>query len=287
MSGELMPAALTAEDARKVTDLIRADYNTLWAHCLEAYERNVHGALGYPSWAAYCVVELDMSKRQAYRLIEAGKVVRMLQCPIGHSPKTEGVARELAPLLDDPEALRLKWDEVVNRAPCNDAGEPVITAKHVRAIVRGPEPEKEDKAKVRGHKEIERPKNDDDRFDDLMAAWIVAPESVRTKFLNAINGIVDESDDGVDPMCWGEFVAHRKAIRKPLSSMSASKNRKILAGLSVTDQRRAVDTTIANNWTGIFPPKADNGTHSQNRPQSAVDRVRAAAAAREAADADY
>jgi len=93
----------------------------------------------------------------------------------------------------------------------------------------------------------------------------------------------------VDPQVWAEFTEHRKAIRKPLGKLSAQKNLNILAAMSPADQRRAVDATIANNWTGIFPPKGNaNGTHSENaRPRSAVDRVRAAAAARAAADPDY
>ena len=86
----------------------------------------------------------------------------------------------------------------------------------------------------------------------------------------------------VDPLVWAEFVSHRKSIRKPLSALSAQKNMNILAKLSPAQQREAVDATIANNWTGIFPPKVNNGINQGNPPTSAVERVRAAAARREA-----
>lgn len=95
----------------------------------------------------------------------------------------------------------------------------------------------------------------------------------------------------VDPLVWAEFVSHRKSIRKPLSALSAQKNINILAKLSPAQQRQAVDATIANNWTGIFPPKVNNGISQGNTPASAVERVRAAAARREAdaraAGSDY
>ncbi len=99
----------------------------------------------------------------------------------------------------------------------------------------------------------------------------------------------DIGSTNVDPLAWAEFVEHRKAIRKPLGKLSAQKNLNILAAMSADDQRRAVDATIANNWTGIFPPKGNaNGTHHGHpAPRSAVDRVRAAAAARAASDPNY
>ena len=96
----------------------------------------------------------------------------------------------------------------------------------------------------------------------------------------------------VDPAVWAEFVAHRKAIRKPLSAQSAAKNRKVLDALTVEQQRASVDATIANNWTGLFPPKGRHGNQQgHSGPSSAVDRVRAAAQPREdaarAAGEDY
>jgi hypothetical protein len=101
----------------------------------------------------------------------------------------------------------------------------------------------------------------------------------------------DNGSTNVDPTVWLEFVSHRKSIRKPLSKLSADKNFKILEALTVEQQRACVDATIANNWTGLFPPKVSHGNHQGNTPTSAGDRVRAATAKREAdaraSGADY
>lgn len=66
---------------------------------------------------------------------------------------------------------------------------------------------------------------------------------------------------------WGDFEAHRKEIGKPLTDLGRKTNAKVLTGLSREDQRRCVDASIANRWTGLFPPK-DN----RNDRESAFDR---------------
>ena len=55
-----------------------------------------------------------LSSTHAYRQIEASKVVDILS-PIGDMPlpANEAQARELAPLVDDPEAVRAVWIETV------------------------------------------------------------------------------------------------------------------------------------------------------------------------------
>lgn len=60
---------------------------------------------------------------------------------------------------------------------------------------------------------------------------------------------------GVDVLAWGEFEKHRKAIRKPLTDQARDKNAAILQAYPQEVQRQIVDTTIANRWTGLFPPK--------------------------------
>jgi hypothetical protein len=77
----------------------------LWAKLLELYEGGAHRALGYSSWG--------MSKTHANRQIDAAGVASALT-PIGVKPSSEGVARELAPILrDDPERVEEVWAEVV------------------------------------------------------------------------------------------------------------------------------------------------------------------------------
>jgi hypothetical protein len=70
--------------------------------------------LGYSSWAAYCSQEFHMRKAHAYRLLQAAQVVNQLagESPMGDSlkvisqvPESERLARELVPLLSNPQAL--------------------------------------------------------------------------------------------------------------------------------------------------------------------------------------
>jgi len=59
----------------------------------------------------------------------------------------------------------------------------------------------------------------------------------------------------VDAAIWAEFEQHRQDIRKPLSPLSRRKNAAILETLPHDQQRTCIDSTIANGWTGLFPPK--------------------------------
>jgi hypothetical protein len=67
---------------------------------------------------------------------------------------------------------------------------------------------------------------------------------------------------GVDPIAWQDFAAHRREIRKPLTSLSARKSADILRALSPDKQRDAVNASICNRWTGVFAPKP-NGKAQQ------------------------
>ena len=59
---------------------------------------------------------------------------------------------------------------------------------------------------------------------------------------------------------WAEFEAHRIEIRKPLTDRARAKNCNVLLNLTRDEQREVVDRTIANRWTGLFPPdKKRNG----------------------------
>jgi hypothetical protein len=66
-----------------------------------------------------------MSKSHAYRLLQAAHIVSQLtrQSPIGdslqvtphHVPDSEAIARELVPLLSNPQALDEAWNEAVEK----------------------------------------------------------------------------------------------------------------------------------------------------------------------------
>jgi hypothetical protein len=122
---------LTAAEARSLTDQVKADAAALWAKLLELHDGGAHTALGYKSWGAYCAAEFDIGKSRAYQLLNAGRVVAALE---GQSTVvdsiTERQARELVPLVDDPDGLLGAWQQSVA-----DHG-PTPTAAQVQALVR-------------------------------------------------------------------------------------------------------------------------------------------------------
>lgn len=85
----------------------------------------------HSTFEAYCAEAWGLTHRHANRLVEASNVTEVLG-PMGPVP-TERVARELAPLSDDPGALLAAWERATT-----EHGSP--TAAHVRAIVRGDTP---------------------------------------------------------------------------------------------------------------------------------------------------
>ena len=148
MSGTVTRApgakALSKDNARQLTDQIRADAQSLWMQLLRAYEGNAHNALGYTNWADYCAAEFDFSKTRSYRLLQAARVIETAELPMGDSGiETERVAREFTPLVDDPDKLRAAHAEAVSTAPRDDDGKPKVTATAARKAVtkrRDPKP---------------------------------------------------------------------------------------------------------------------------------------------------
>lgn len=96
--------------------------------------RETHG-----TFEEYCQHRWGMSRRHANRTIEAAGVAGVLG-PIGPTPASESVARELTPVLrEDPERVPEVWGEVVQEHG------PEPTAKQVRETVErcelDPDPE--------------------------------------------------------------------------------------------------------------------------------------------------
>src|SRR5207344_215462 len=81
---------------------------------LEIQQQRLYRMAGHPTFADYVAKRWDLSTAHAYRQIEASKVVDILS-PIGEMPlpANEAQARELAPLVDDPDAVRAVWAETV------------------------------------------------------------------------------------------------------------------------------------------------------------------------------
>jgi hypothetical protein len=104
-------ARLSKREARTLTNEVKRDLEALWEKCLRLYEGEAHRALGYSSWAAYIEAEFGRKKSQAYRMLDAARVIRALpDSPNGERPN-EAQARELVPLLEDEEELLAVWRE--------------------------------------------------------------------------------------------------------------------------------------------------------------------------------
>jgi len=75
---------------------------------------------------------------------------------------------------------------------------------------------------------------------------------------------------------WNDFKEHRKLLRKPLTPLAATRILKTLdevaADYSEAEARQCLDTSIANGWLGVFPPKAQAATSP--RYQSADEKNR-------------
>jgi hypothetical protein len=122
------PEKFTSHTARALTDEVKADAAALWSKLLQLYKGGAHTALGYSSWGAYYEAEFGKSGNYGYRLLKSAEVLDRL--PMGNSPPSERQARELTPLLDEPEQLREAWSEAIEQHG------PQPTAAQVRETVQ-------------------------------------------------------------------------------------------------------------------------------------------------------
>ena len=63
---------------------------------------------------------------------------------------------------------------------------------------------------------------------------------------------------------WNDFVEHRKQLKSPITPLAATrilkKLNEVAADYSEAEARQCLDTSIANGWLGVFPPKAQAAT---------------------------
>lgn len=117
----------------------------------------------YDSFEAYCQKKWGFTRQRAHQMIEAADVVsdvstivdtetkKSKQKTTNPAPANESQARALATAADTPEERRAVWEKVVETAPKNEAGEPIITAKFVSKVadeVVGPKAETPKPAKA-------------------------------------------------------------------------------------------------------------------------------------------
>jgi hypothetical protein len=97
----------------------------------------------HDTFAAYCDKRWGLTRKRGYDLIAAAQVAAAVS-PIGDIPANESVARELAPLRNDPEAAQLAWAETLERtnghAPTAAQTREVVRQHHPprRAVPDGP-----------------------------------------------------------------------------------------------------------------------------------------------------
>ena len=120
---------MTADEARVCVAQIRAGLENIRVLALELQEREGWRALGYQNWRECAAAEFGKSEAYVYRLADAARIDRAIS-PIGENLTVpESHARELAPLKDDPEAVRTVYAEV------RDVKGDKATAADVRAGV--------------------------------------------------------------------------------------------------------------------------------------------------------
>jgi hypothetical protein len=108
-TGEIV-AQLDPDEARSLTESIKASASRLYHLVVQAHEGQAHRALGYATWAEYWQAEFDMSRSYAYRILDQAKVIGELTAAAGMSPDgdtspmgdiTEAAARDIKPRLGE------------------------------------------------------------------------------------------------------------------------------------------------------------------------------------------
>ncbi len=188
--GELAVSALSRDEARSLTDEVKQDAERLWRKLVELYEGGAHQALGYRSWGSYFEAEFGQSDKRGEQLLRAGRVMTALG-DTTVSPANEAQARELAPLLHQPDDLRDAWTE----ASAN--GEP--TAARVREVVQ---------SRMGVHYSSETPEwsTPQDLFDQLDAEFHFTLDVCATDENAKCASYFTAADDGLarpwEGVCW-------------------------------------------------------------------------------------
>lgn len=219
---------LEPSTARQLTDSIKTDVDNLWHKLLGAYERDVHTALGYPSWHAYCKAEFGSGKSQSYRLLDAGRVAKAIetQSPDGERRPSEAQARKLAPILKEKgeEAVAHVWREAIDTHGPDPTGEQVEEVARAMGDLE-PEPEPEPVPKAKTPSKVGRQQKE---FRNALNALELGAEYVR-------NVLAFRSDEerarvqdllDVDNETWQEWQRQASVIYLAGSQLRRAFNRK-------------------------------------------------------------
>jgi hypothetical protein len=78
----------------------------------------------------------------------------------------------------------------------------------------------------------------------------------------------DELTDILGPDLAAHFIAHRKALKKPMTAFAAQLMAKKLRGFP--DPVAAIEQSILKGWCDVFPISPDNSYKTNNRPITGV-----------------
>ena len=131
MTQAVTQPTVTADEARAMTEDVRADARALWRKVLDLYEAGVHLALGYPSWNTYWSAEFGQSGSRGDQLVRAGRVVRALEAAeVEVLPRNDHLAGELIPVFRvAPQDLPDVWTRAV------ELGKGQPTRHHIAQVV--------------------------------------------------------------------------------------------------------------------------------------------------------
>lgn len=196
----------TADEARDLTERIKAHAETLWALLLEAHERRAWKALGYETWNDYVAGEFAMSKQHSFRLLDQGRVIREIEeasgSPMGDSI-TERAARDLKPHLvevtgqirdrvkagQDPRQAVVEVVETARQRDVREREERVARLRKEHGPVSLPQ---RDPARVQRERRVIDAIHDlaaTDNVEDLVAGW---PDHARYH--------LDDLEDAIDTL---------------------------------------------------------------------------------------
>lgn len=95
---------LNENDARQLTDAIRATVDMTYQLIARAHAGRAWEALGYGSWAAYVQAEFAMSRSRSYQLLDQSKVIGAIEAATPEGTQvhvTESVTRDIKSFLGD------------------------------------------------------------------------------------------------------------------------------------------------------------------------------------------
>lgn len=87
--------------------------------------------------------------------------------------------------------------------------------------------------------------------------------------------------NGINLNAWNEWIDFRKAKKKPVSQLAATKQFELLLKYNEQEQQAIINNSITNDYQGLFEPKVTHENTTRNEPyqdNSAAGKVRAAVA---------